>query len=320
MTPPDIITRHSDPLARFFAYSRERERIRLARGAGEPGPWTGDAALRQFSFCNIFREDDRVTRWFRTHVRERYADTDLILLATVVFRWFNRVTTGEALFCQEGLEGTPFEVFARTGSAEVLINAILALQPKGPWVTGSYMVPTRQGFGRTKMEGVADLCAELWAAELPFPAESVGAIGWRDVTTILRNSGDVVGLEDLWTWLRGQPFQGGFNAYEIVTDMRHAWFGHDVRDAALWANAGPGAVRGLNRIFGRDLRVVPPAQKTLDEMRQVLFACRATDAYWPKIFRPWEMREVEHTLCEFDKHERLSRGEGTVKRKFVPHV
>ncbi len=32
--------------------------------------------------------------------------------------------------------------------------------------------------------------------------------------------------------------------------------------------------------------------------------------------RPWEMREVEHTLCEFDKHERARLGQGRPRGVF----
>jgi hypothetical protein len=35
--------------------------------------------------------------------------------------------------------------------------------------------------------------------------------------------------------------------------------------------------------------------------------------YWPK----WELREVEHTLCEFDKFERTRLGEGRPRGVFA---
>jgi hypothetical protein len=34
--------------------------------------------------------------------------------------------------------------------------------------------------------------------------------------------------------------------------------------------------------------------------------CHQEAEHWPA----WEMREVEHTLCEFDKYERARLGEG----------
>jgi len=36
------------------------------------------------------------------------------------------------------------------------------------------------------------------------------------------------------------------------------------------------------------------------------------DCGWPE----WEMRDVEHTLCEFDKYERVRLGEGRPRGVF----
>src|SRR2546423_1636561 len=41
----------------------ERTAIHTKKEAGHPPPWTDDPVLREWSFCNVRREDDRVTRW-----------------------------------------------------------------------------------------------------------------------------------------------------------------------------------------------------------------------------------------------------------------
>ncbi|GIT32189.1 MAG: hypothetical protein Ct9H300mP2_2680 [Candidatus Neomarinimicrobiota bacterium] len=48
-----------DPVSAFFDFCREREKIRFAREAGTPAPWTDDPILQQGRFLNVFREDDR---------------------------------------------------------------------------------------------------------------------------------------------------------------------------------------------------------------------------------------------------------------------
>ena len=60
-------------------------------------------------------------------------------------------------------------------------------------------------------------------------------------------------LEQCWTWLRDFPYMGPFMAYEVVTDLRHTYLLRDANDIMTWANAGPGAMRGLNRLTGREL-------------------------------------------------------------------
>jgi hypothetical protein len=58
-------------VANFFRFARERYKIKLAKDAGKPAPWTKDPVLATAYFCNVFREDDRTTVWFREEVRNK---------------------------------------------------------------------------------------------------------------------------------------------------------------------------------------------------------------------------------------------------------
>jgi hypothetical protein len=136
----------------FFAYARERHSIYLKRLAGDPWPWTSDPILQQYRFTNVFRELDKTTQWFKKNVREPLRNDPSVFLATVIFRWFNTIRTGETIFCQpDVLTGrTPFEDY-------VAIEDLRALRPwlrkQGPpWVTGSYMIKSKDGMD--KLDGV----------------------------------------------------------------------------------------------------------------------------------------------------------------------
>lgn len=48
----------------------ERYRIKLAKESGLPPPWTRDPIFRTVRFCNVHREDDKVTRWIRQNWNE----------------------------------------------------------------------------------------------------------------------------------------------------------------------------------------------------------------------------------------------------------
>jgi hypothetical protein len=37
---------------------------------------------------------------------------------------------------------------------------------------------------------------------------------------------------------------------------------------------------------------------------------------WPTEWSDWEMRDVEHTLCEYDKYLRCQSGQGKTKQKY----
>jgi hypothetical protein len=82
-----------------------------------------------------------------------------------------------------------------------------------------------------------------------------------------------------------------------------------------WANAGPGAIRGLNRLYDRPLKTQPHPEATRCEMMELLKAIKwPKGAAWPAL----EMRDIEHSLCEYDKWKRVHLGEGTPRSKYHP--
>ena len=60
--PDDHHAKSMEWAAPLFQYMIERENIRRRKEAGEPGPWTDDPILREYSFTNVRRSDDRTTR------------------------------------------------------------------------------------------------------------------------------------------------------------------------------------------------------------------------------------------------------------------
>jgi hypothetical protein len=103
-------------------------------------------------------------------------------------------------------------------------------------------------------------------------------------------------------------------AYEIVCDLYNNGLMNRAPDINYWANPGPGAMRGLNRIAGRELRTRANKSEMLVEM-QALLAGSRFKKYWPWTQKPWDMRTVEHTLCEFDKYQRVLLGQGRPRQK-----
>lgn len=308
----------------FFAYARERQSILLRRRAGRPrSEWTANPILRENRFCNVFREDDRTTVWFRGNVRERLRTSPDVLLATVVFRWFNRIKTGEAIFTRTDLTGggvSAWDCLLNYKNTPDLRKAILEhVGWGGPFVTGAYIIKTPNGM--SKLDGV------LWCIEQFASSE------WRDYAKKLlykQAYGGSTPLEEVWSWLCQFPSLGKFMAYEIVSDLRYTDLLDKAPDIMTWANAGPGATRGLNRLHGRELEKAIPAKQQSEEM-QILLRLSQDELHWPqKIvaeseigdisdWPAWDMRTVEHTLCEFDKIERVRCGEGRMKQRFKPH-
>jgi len=286
---------YEEELDRYFYWLHEREKIRIQKEeACEKPPWTDDPILQEFKFCQVFREDDRTTRWFRTHIREPLRDKPSVLMATVIFRWFNFIETGRTLIEHDLLLN-----WDRKKAIEEITK-----QPK--WVTGAYIVKTPNGMD--KVTGVAECISHMWkdrdwlVAKLEF---------FRDT--------EQSSLVYTWNLLKNYPYMGPFMAYEVVTDLRHTYLLENADDIMTWANAGTGAMRGLNRLTGRDLDFSQRSHDWNGEMQELLYLANARlDREWTF---PWEgggfeMREIEGGLCEFDKYSRIYKKEGRTRSIF----
>jgi hypothetical protein len=240
---------------------------------------------------------------------------DDIILATTIFRWFNRISSGEALFEQiDFLDNkSAYEAFRETGDGQILKDALFKyVGPFGPFITGAYIIKSPNGM--TKLTGVCWSLEHFWRDKYPLEytrngEHKVATVGWRDGAELMFDENNVVTLEQAWDWLRKFSYLGDFMAYEVVTDLRFTHVLDRAPDIMTWANAGPGAMRGLNRLHGRKLMFRQKKQEWNAEMQKLLELSK-DEKNWPWPERPLEMREIEHSLCEYDKWVRAEKGEG----------
>lgn len=289
-------------LDRFFWAARERYVIHVRRESGWPRErWTDDPAFKEFFFCNLYRELDRTTVAFREQIRDQLRGDPEVLLATVAWRWFNRAETGAAL-CESDVglwEGRFSSARAR--------ESITRVRGNGPYVTGAFVVKTPDGM--SKLDGV------LWCIDqFALRDWQTKALAWD----IHRTS-----LQEAHAWLTESPYLGDFMAYEVVTDLRHTSLLCEAPDIMTWANPGPGAMRGLCRLLGEPLESRSRNRKAdyrwaIGAMQELLRTAHGRDEL--QDMPRWEMREVEHWLCEFDKYERACSGDGRMKRVFRPQT
>ena len=111
---------------------------------------------------------------------------------------------------------------------------------------------------------------------------------------------DTQSMEQLFHVLTQFYAIGPFVAYEIVCDLRFVLKNFNPTDTMTWANVGPGAKRGMQRL-GLD--------PTLETMRWLLGDAPQFKCEWP-----FDLREIEHSLCEFDKYCRIDEGAKTMRR------
>ena len=129
-----------------------------------------------------------------------------------------------------------------------------------------------------------------------------------------------VSLQQAWEELLYVEYLGRFLAYEAVSDLRWTNVLSQATDIMTWASAGPGCARGLGRVFSGNVHEFNYGSNTdqerMLEMMQAILAASKNPKYWPQEWRTWEMREVEHWSCEYDKYERAYEG-GRMKRRFT---
>ena len=272
-----------EELDRYTYWIEERERIRhLKEELKQDPPWTEDPILKEFKFCQVFREDDRTTRWFRTYMREPLRNSPDVFMATIAFRFFNLIETGRTL-----LDNNLHIEWDRP-------KAIEEIKKNPKWITGAYIVksPNRMD----KVTGVTECVSHLW----------------DDRENIIKQLESFTTLEEAWKFLMQYPYIGPFVSYEMVTDLRHTYLLENATDICTWGNPGPGAMRGLNRLTGRPLEFCRRSWDWHSEMLDLYDWC-SQKLDLSKLNYPFEMREVEGGLCEFDKYSRILKGQGRTR-------
>ena len=164
-------------------------------------------------------------------------------------------------------------------------------------MTGAYIIKTPNGMD--KVTGVSECVSHMW----------------KDRKYLAEKISKTKSLEDTWTLLRDYPYMGPFMAYEVVTDLRHTYLLDDAEDVLMWANAGPGAMRGLNRLTGRELGYSKRSHDWVSEMQELykIVQTRLPVHILQRNDMRYEMREIEGGLCEFDKYSRIVKGEGRTR-------
>jgi hypothetical protein len=255
---------------------------------GKPKPWTDDEILQSNFFTCPYRENDKTTQWFREQIRDPYQHDIEVLLATVIFRWFNYIPTGELLIEHNLLNRWDPKV-----AKKVLVG-----QPK--IFTGAFMINSPGG--EKKLDAICRRITNVWNDR---EALYKAARSWTTLQEAHRALSKYEGL-------------GGFMAYEIVCDLRYTDVLKDATDVSTWCNPGPGAIRGLYRILERDFpkgnnASSPPVPKDWQEQTQRLLAVTRKRL---KNMPTFEMREIEMSLCEVDKYIRILNGDGRSKRTY----
>lgn len=272
--------------AELAAFIRERELISVKKAKGLPRPWTSDPILATYRFCNVRREDDRVTRWLREDWYPDFGNHEDIWFTAVVARLLNLPASLDAvreLVLPFKRAAFARELGQRKKRGEKNFNA-------------AYIVSTN-GLAMDKIDYITD---------------NVLSILWSDRERLRPKAEDT--LDVYHRVLMTYDGLGSFLAAQVVADLKYV-DGCPLKDAEDWwtfAASGPGSRRGLNRVMGW-----PPGD-IWNEARWRLQLQKLLDSPDIKPFR-LHAQDLQNCLCEFDKYERARLGEGKPKQLYKEH-
>ena len=265
---------------------------------------TGDPILGAYRFCNVRREDDRVTRWIREHIILPYADHEYLWLMLCIARTINWPPTLQRLI--DSPDGWPGN---ERFSPERMTQVLMDWQASGEKVyTGAYMIraesdPRKEWYSWPKQRYIAEIViGELWKNRHDW--QHLDADGTHE-------------SQGVWDYLQLFTGWGPFMAYQVIVDMQHTRFLETCFDKQSWAAAGPGTKRGLNRWTGQEPKEALSQTIALERLIDLRHELNQPGAIWPWL-QPIDLSDVCNVCCEFDKYERVRLGEGKPRAKYVP--
>ncbi len=282
-------------LRRFTSFILARDDIRRNRLVGMPQPWTKDPILQKYRFCNVNREDDRVTLWIHNNIRgPHYGDQHL---------WFN--------LCVARLFNWP-DTLKEIGYIKTLDQLLRVqkvcerIKAKGQKVfSAAYIVSTNGATMAKDQYVVENILEPLWSDRHNRPSNATTCKEWAD-------------------WLMEHRGFAEFMANQVVTDMKYTHHLRDAPDRKDFVMAGPGTKRGLSRLcYGHPNAVLSnrDAPEVVWHLREHVQCCIRTLSlenydHFCNVFK--DLNNLSNCLCEWDKYERVRLGEGQPRATYIP--
>lgn len=296
--------------APIWHWVREREAIRVKREAGQPKPWTTDEILLDNRFCNVRREDDTVTVWIRKNIRKPFAKHEMLWFMLCIGRWINLPETlAELIIGQRNRElrvDPKKHIYESWPShpdfrPDLMTEALGNIEERGATIfTGAYNINAPKEKGASKTKHVAEtILGSVWAVRDRFNEYFAGAS--------LKGTPN---LQKTHEMLKTFPGWGDFMAYQAIVDMRFTGLLRHAEDIDRWAAAGPGTIRGLNRVHGRPLKFNLKQEQALSEMRAIFKLVKAETGV------EVDFSDVPNIMCETDKYIRVKNGEGGTRQRY----
>lgn len=279
-----------DRVSLLSYWMEERNRVRVLKQDGIPKPWSSDSIFQQTYFCNVMREDDRVTQF----IREQYSPraNDPMFEVNIVFsRLINWPQTLQ------------YVGFLENNDWNSTHNMLNDIKREGEKVFGDAYIVSTNGLAIPKAQYV---CEYL----LPAAYGTLGpASGWRGC----HGSGT---LANAYQGLIGVRGLGSFMAGQIIADLKNTE-GHplkNARDWKSWCTPGPGSLRGMTWIAdGHNEARSEYRSNFIYYLTQIRYELERQENL---LINSICNQDLQNCLCEFDKYCRILTGVGRSKRRY----
>lgn len=287
----------------YWRFAANRQAAFNRRLTGATRPWTDDAILQQFKFCNVFRAADRVSQYMIREVAYGPTDDDPAdrLFRIVAFRTFSKETTWNAL--TERLGRPPRIEDLQSGRFEKGLEHVRA--KLGGLYTGAFILCATKAYGfDLKHRNHVALFKDMFVKS-NLGARLLAAASLREIVELLESF----------------PLMGPFMSYQTAIDLNYSELVNFSEND--YTQAGPGALRGIAKVF-RDTNGCTPAEviQWMVDNQDAEFARLGLEfkGLWG---RKLHAIDCQGLFCETDKYCReavpaLTSNRSRIKARFTP--
>ena len=278
----------------YWRFAAIRQDAFFRRLQGAPPPWTDDAILQHYKFCNTYRASDRVSQYLlRSVIYNGEWNEEDTVFRILLFKLFNKIETWEHLESKIGrisLSTFDFDRYSALLQEAMVSQAIY---------TSAYMSCATKAFGYdAKHRNHLALLHKMVVAD-----NITGAI--------LRAKS----LNDVFCTLVSYPLIGGFMAYQLATDLNYSEVVNFSESS--FTIAGPGAERGIKKCFestgGHGTEYIIRWMQERQEQEFERLGIRF-QSLWG---RPLQLIDCQGLFCETDKYSREAFPELRSNRKRI---
>ena len=267
---------------------------------GSTAPWTTDPILSTYRFTNTYRATDRVTQYLIREIQyhpDRSQEPQEIFFRTLIFKFFNKVETWEALERKHGpLNWSTIDLCSVDATLSTLLQRRVRIY------SSAYITPPPSFGALRKHTNHLKLIAKMMDER---------------VFECIQN---VSSLQGVYSTLLRYPGLGRFLAYQFAIDLNYSnILQYNEEDFVI---AGPGAVDGVSKCFV-DMNGLSPEDViywvTDNQERELT----RRDIEFPGLFgRRLQPIDCQNLFCEVSKYARVKHPEipGHSKRRRIKQL